>query len=87
MMRSIGRRESDSSPAILLEKFCAATIPLNMRRVEPELPQSSGSVGAANDSPLPCIWITLSASSLLRSHFTPSARKHCKVLAQSAPVE
>ena len=41
MTRSMGRRESDSSPIISLVNFCPATMPLSMRMVEPELPQSS----------------------------------------------
>ena len=84
--RSMGRRDSDSSPAISLENFCPATMPLNIRMVEPELPQSSASFGAVNDSPLPCTSMVWSTPSL-RSHFTPSERKQPSVLAQSAPVE
>ena len=87
--RSMGRRESDSSPAISLENFCPATMPLNMRMVEPEFPQSSGWVGAVSASPLACTSMTLSTLSApsLRSHFTPSERRQPSVLAQSAPVE
>src|SRR5271166_5053641 len=84
--RSIGRRESDLSPAISVVNFCAATIPLNMRMVEPELPQSSDSLGAANDGPLPCTSITLLDPSV-RAHFAPSDCRQPSVLAQSAPVE
>ena len=51
--RAIGRRESDSSPIISLEKFWPATMPLNMRIVEPELPQSSEIVGADKAIPRP----------------------------------
>ena len=50
MTRSIGRRESDSSPTISLVNFCPATMPLNMRIVEPELPQSSAT-GRAQQAP------------------------------------
>ena len=84
--RSMGRRESDSSPAISLANFCAATMPVSMRMVEPEFPQSSRLLGAVNDSPVPCTSMTLSEPSL-RSHFTPRERRQPSVLAQSAPVE
>ncbi len=83
--RSIGRRDNDSSPTISLEKFWAATIPLNMRMVDPEFPQSSALCGAAK-VPRPCTSITLSPSGF-RVHVTPNARMHSSVLAQSAPVE
>ena len=53
MTRCMGRRESDSSPTISLVKLCPATIPLNIRIVEPEFPQSSGMAGAASKTPLP----------------------------------
>ena len=86
MTRSIGRRESDSSPTISQLNFCPATIPLNMRMVEPEFPQSSAFAGAARARPRPFTSITLSAPSL-RSHSTPSIRMQASVLAQSAPVE
>src|SRR5205823_354893 len=58
-------------------------MPLNMRMVEPEFPQSRGALDACSLAPFP--WIT--TEPLLRSHSTPSARKHPRVLAQSAPVE
>jgi len=61
-------------------------MPLNMRMVEPELPQSSAVLGAANDTPCPCTSMTLPTPSL-RSHNTPSDRMQPSVLAQSAPVE
>ena len=82
--RSIGRRDSDSSPIISLVNFCPATMPLNMRMVEPELPQSSAFAGAASDNPRPC---TSMNPPSVRSHGTPSERMHASVLAQSAPVE
>src|SRR6266568_7430266 len=83
MILAIGRRESDSSPASSLVNFCPARMPLNMRIVEPEFPQSSVALGVCNCSPRP--WITTEAPFL--SHSTPSARRHPRVLAQSAPVE
>ena len=86
MTRSMGRRESDSSPAISLENFCPATIPLNMRIVEPEFPQSSGLARSGQRKSVPCTSIMFSEPSL-RSHFTPSERRQPSVLAQSAPVE
>ena len=46
MMRAMGRRESDSSPNNSLVNGWPARMPLSMRMVEPELPQSSGAVGA-----------------------------------------
>src|SRR4029077_15637210 len=84
--RSLGRGEGDAPPAISGGKFCPATIPLSMRIVEPEFPQSRASFGAASDISLPRTSIVLSLP-FLRSHFTPSERKHPRVLAQSAPVE
>ena len=84
MTRAMGRRESDSSPIISLVNFCPATMPLNMRIVEPELPQSRALDGAARDRPRPCTSMTLPS---LRSHATPSERMQPSVLAQSAPVE
>ncbi len=84
MTRAIGRRESDSSPIISQVNFCPATMPLNMRIVEPELPQSSEVVGTASDKPRPC---TSMKPSQVHSHATPSERMQPRVLAQSAPVE
>ena len=46
MMRSIGRRESDSSPPMRVVNVCAARIPDSIRIVDPELPASSVSEGA-----------------------------------------
>src|SRR5260370_20931849 len=83
MILAMGRRESDSSPANLLVNSCPARIPLNMRMVEPEFPQSRGELGACNFAPRP--WIDTEPP--FRSHFTPNVRRHPKVLAQSAPVE
>src|SRR3984957_18352170 len=86
--RSIGRRDKDLSPILPLKNFCPATMPLNIRIVEPEFPQSSETFGSTKDKPRPCTSITSPATdSLLRSHATPSARMHPSVLAQSAPVE
>src|SRR5260370_2944336 len=83
MILAMGRRESDSSPANSLVNSCPARIPLNMRMVEPEFPQSRGELGASNFAPRP--WIDTEPP--LLSHFTPNVRKHPKVLAQSAPVD
>ena len=41
-MRSIGRRERESSPMRVKVPCCGASRPEIMRIVEPELPQSSG---------------------------------------------
>src|SRR3984885_7204308 len=84
--RSIGRRESDSSPIISLVKDWPETIPLNIRIVEPEFPQSSALDGEMSDKPRPCTSITLSPPGI-RSQLTPSERMQPSVLAQSAPVE
>src|SRR5437667_6025386 len=81
--RAIGRRESDSSPMSSLVNSWPARIPLSIRIVEPELPQSSGDTDADKHGPNPWI-VTLEPS---RSHFTPSTRRQARVLAQSAPVE
>src|ERR1041385_6816783 len=51
--RPIGRFESDSSPNNSVVKFCPARMPLNMRMVEPELPQSNDSLGACSCEPFP----------------------------------
>ena len=83
--RSIGRRESDSSPIISLVNDCPATMPLSMRIVEPEFPQSSGCDGGESVRPRPCTSMTFCSG--LRSQLTPSTRMQASVLAQSAPVE
>ena len=62
IMRAIGRRESDSSPHNSLVNGWPARIPLNMRMVEPELPQSSTSAGAFSRGPTPCTSIAPSSS-------------------------
>ena len=46
MIRAMGRRERDSSPRNSLVKSWPARIPLSMRMVEPELPQSREPLGA-----------------------------------------
>ena len=51
MMRSMGRRESDSSPPIREVNGCAARIPESMRMVEPELPASSIAAGSRSAPP------------------------------------
>ena len=61
-------------------------MPLNMRIVEPEFPQSRALAGAASAKLHPVTSIVLAATSF-RSHFTPSDRMQLRVLAQSAPVE
>ena len=58
MTRSMGRRESDSSPIISTGECLPGTMPLSMRMVDPELPQSSGAAGADSASPRPCTSIT-----------------------------
>jgi hypothetical protein len=88
MTRAMGRRESDSSPTISLVNFCPATMPHNIRIVEPELPQSRALVEGASERPRPCTSMVLAAPSWsLRSHVTPRERMQARVLAQSAPVE
>ena len=52
-MRAIGRRESDSSPHNSLVNGWPARIPLSMRMVEPEFPQSSTSAGGFSRGPTP----------------------------------
>ena len=44
MIRAMGRRDNDSSPTSSLLNPCPASMPLSMRMVDPELPQSRGSV-------------------------------------------
>jgi len=61
-------------------------MPLNMRMVEPEFPQSSGVVEAESAEPRPSISITFAASSA-RVQWTPKERRQPNVLAQSTPVE
>ena len=81
--RAMGRRESDSSPISSVVKACPASMPENMRMVEPELPQSSGA-RAARARATPSI---STASSCRCRMATPSGRVQPSVLAQSAPVE
>src|SRR6185369_809886 len=81
--RAMGRFERDSSPNNSVVKSCPARMPLSMRMVDPELPQSSGALGARSRAPFP--WITRLPPS--RSHATPSPCTQFSVLAQSAPVE
>ena len=57
MMRSMGRRERDSSPAMRVTNGCAARIPESMRMVDPELPASSAAEGSRNPS-RPTPWST-----------------------------
>ncbi len=81
---AIGRRESDSSPPSSLVNSCPARIPLNMRMVEPEFPQSRGAAGRLQ---LRALSLNYNRARHFAAHFTPSARRHPSVLAQSAPVE
>ena len=83
-IRSMGRRESDSSPTSVNRPSCGASRPLIMRIVEPELPQSSACAGGVTRPPTPVI-STVSAP--LRFTFAPSASMQPRVDAQSAPVE
>jgi hypothetical protein len=53
--------------------------------VDPELPQSNGIAGCANEPAHPCISTVPDWRSC--STCAPSARMHAKVLAQSAPLE
>jgi len=67
---------------------CPARIPLSIRIVDPEFPQSSGIVGSFSSRPLP-------TTSTAPSSFGPSARRqlapnpamHPSVLAQSCAAE
>ena len=80
MTRSIGRRDSDSSPASSLSNGWAASSPASRRMVVPELPQSSGSRAARSPAmPTPPM--------LDPSISTPSARMHDAVDWTSAPVD
>src|SRR5690242_4111083 len=58
MTRRMGRRDSDASPIISLVNGWAATIPDNMRIVEPEFPQSRGDKGEVSAPPRPAIAIS-----------------------------
>jgi len=83
MILAMGRRERDSSPMSSLPKSCPAKMPLNIRMVEPELPQSKGTTGACSFDPRPSISTALP----FRVQLTPRALRQARVLAQSAPVE
>src|SRR5437763_16590902 len=81
--RAIGRLESDSSPMSSLVNSCPARIPLSIRIVEPELPQSSGDLGADKRGPHP-LNRNLRTIAL---PFPPNGPKQTKGPAQSAPRE
>jgi hypothetical protein len=66
-------------------EFLPRQMPLNMRMVDPELPQSSERVGAV--SAAASLHGNRMFAASLRSHFTPNERRQPSVLAQSAPVE
>jgi hypothetical protein len=80
----MGRRESDSSPIISEEKLCPARMPLSIRIVDPEFPQSRAALGHDKIGPRPCISTCPSLSTLTPA---PKSRMQAKVLAQSRPVE
>src|SRR5437016_2632253 len=81
--RRMGRRERELSPIISLANGWPATMPDNIRIVDPEFPQSSVSDGAFNMPARPAIEI----SPLFLVMSAPSERRQLSVLAQSAPVE
>ena len=83
-IRSIGLRESDSSPTSVKLPSCGASRPEIMRIVEPELPQSSGAPEGVTRPPTP---VTSTKPSSSRRTFAPSASMQPNVEAQSAPVE
>ncbi len=68
-------------------KFCPATMPLSIRIVEPEFPQSSGPAGADQRQSAALHFDDIVAGQICCSQITPSDRMHPSVLAQSAPVE
>ena len=83
-MRSMGRRERDSSPMSVKRPVCGASRPEIMRMVVPELPQSSGPAVGVTRPATPVI----SMESLpVRATFAPRACMQARVEAQSAPVE
>ncbi len=82
---AMGRRESDASPTSTDAKGCAASRPASRRMVVPELPQSSGAVGARSPwRPTPC---TRSVPSPSSSMATPMARSAPRVATLSSPYE
>src|SRR6187431_3194150 len=83
MIRFIGRRDSDSSPKIVLEKGCPARIPLSMRIVDPELPASKEPFGACRPrNPRPCTLISSSALSMTIPIDSIHPRDECGTAAQ-----
>src|SRR5579859_2658931 len=81
--RCMGRLLRDSSPTSLAANSCPASRPMRMRMAVPELPRSSGALGALRPMrPRPCTW-TRSAAGM--STFTPRARTAARVARQSAP--
>ena len=83
-MRSMGRRESESSPIRVKRPDCGASSPEIMRMVEPELPQSRGLVGGVTRPATPVISME---SAPVRFTVAPSDSMQARVEAQSAPVE
>ena len=84
MIRSIGRRDSDSSPPIGVRNGWAASMPDSILMVDPELPASSIPAGSLSPRrPVP--WISTIRIRLIDA--TPRARMHPNVDWQSAPVE
>src|SRR5438046_10235272 len=77
--RAIGRRESDSSPMSSLVNSWPARIPLSIRIVEPELPQSSGDTDADK---LDHITLSSPHHSRLWPH-TASLKKHEETCART----
>ena len=90
MMRRIGRRRSEASPVMTLVNRWPARAPDSSLRVVPELPASRGPVGAPRPpTPRPSMVTTGRPVSPPPargpSTRTPSARRHARVEAQSAP--
>ena len=83
-MRPIGRLVSEASPISVNSPSCAASKPLNIRIVEPELPQSSGSALGVTRPPTP---VTSIAPGPIFFTVAPSCCMQLNVDAQSAPVE
>ena len=83
-MRSMGRRESESSPTKVNLPCCGASRPEIMRIVEPELPQSSVWLLGITRPDTP---VTSTSPSLIFLTLAPSASMQASVEAQSAPVE
>ena len=90
MIRRIGRRRSEPSPVMTLVNRWPARAPDSSLRVEPELPASKGPAGASRPpTPRPSTVTTgrpvAPPADRGPSTRTPSARRHARVEAQSAP--